>query len=201
MESAIYFNLGSDIIKENCNFAYYFNKTNIKPMVLDGRNKIVLANLLDDKHIVCNEIPVKIPSFPYVLVNRSVLGNGRIEAINNFLLESLAACNIAESKLVKNFMVNTAFVNYLDNLTETLQFPILLNWTTHEQTLLISLQSSDFNTDLLKAPKTLKDFVHQFWHKKEIFDLQERHYNGLDLADKNSHFNNYTIDIFLLLLL
>ena len=30
-ESAIYFNLGADIIKEHCNFLYYFNKTNIKP--------------------------------------------------------------------------------------------------------------------------------------------------------------------------
>ena len=33
-ESAIYFNLGSEIFKENGNFAYYFNKTDIKPAVL-----------------------------------------------------------------------------------------------------------------------------------------------------------------------
>ena len=90
------------------------------------------------------------------------------------------------------FTVNTAIVNYLDNLNETLQFPILLNWTTLEQTLPISLQSFDFNLDFLKA---LKDFAHQFWHKKEIFDLQERNNNGLDLANKNSFFNNYAIDI------
>ena len=45
----------------------------------------------------------------------------------------------------------------------------------------------------------LKDFLHQFQHKKKIFDLQERHNsnNGLDLADKNSFLNNYTVDIFL----
>ena len=36
-ESAIYFNLGSEIIKENCNFAYYFNKTDIRHVVLDGK--------------------------------------------------------------------------------------------------------------------------------------------------------------------
>ena len=34
-ESMIYFNLGSNSIKENCNFVYHFNKTNIKPTVLD----------------------------------------------------------------------------------------------------------------------------------------------------------------------
>ena len=33
---------------------------------------------------------------------------------NNFLLESLAACHNAKSKLVMYFMVNTACVNYLD---------------------------------------------------------------------------------------
>ena len=39
-ESAIYFDSGSDIMKENCNFAYYFNKPDIKPTVLDGGNKL-----------------------------------------------------------------------------------------------------------------------------------------------------------------
>ena len=107
----IYFNLGSYIIKENCNFAYYFNKTDIKCTVLDGGNKIILANWHDDKHIVCNvnnDIPVKITSFHYVLVNRCVLCNCGIEAENNFLLESLAACHDAESELIMYLMVNIA---------------------------------------------------------------------------------------------
>ena len=43
----------------------------------------------------------------------------------------------------------------------------MLNQTTHEQTLVISLHSFDFNSDLLKAPKTLQDLVYQFQHKKE----------------------------------
>ena len=38
--SAVYFNLGPDFMKENCNFAYYFNKTDITPTVLDGGNEI-----------------------------------------------------------------------------------------------------------------------------------------------------------------
>ena len=32
--SAIYFNLGSEIIKENCEFESHFNKTDVKPTVL-----------------------------------------------------------------------------------------------------------------------------------------------------------------------
>ena len=73
-ESAIYFNFGSDIIKENCNFSYYFCKTCIKPTVLDSENEIISANWSDNKHIVCNinnDIPVIIPSFPCGLVNRT----------------------------------------------------------------------------------------------------------------------------------
>ena len=122
MESAIYFNLGSDIIKENNNFAYYLNKTGLTPTVLGVGNEIILANWSDDKHMTCNinnDIPIKIPSHPYVLVNRSVLCNCRIEVENNFILESLATCHGAESKLVMYYMVNTAFVNHLDNLTES----------------------------------------------------------------------------------
>ena len=146
-----------------------------------------------------NDIPLKIPSHPYVLVNRSVWCNCGIEVENNFLLESLVACHNAESKLVMYFTMITAFANYLDNLTESFKLPLLLNRTTHEQTSPISLKSFEFDSDLLKAPKTLKDFVHQFQHKKEIFDLKERHNNNdLDLANKNFFFNNYTIGIFLL---
>ena len=43
-ESAIYFDLCIDIIKEDFNFTNYFNNTNIKPAVLYGGNKIILAN-------------------------------------------------------------------------------------------------------------------------------------------------------------
>ena len=100
-ESAIYFNLKTDIIKNNCNFNFYFNKTDIIPTVLDGGNEIVLANWPNDEHIICNinnNIPVKIPSHPYVLVNRSVLCNCGIEADNHYLLESIAASDNRDSK-------------------------------------------------------------------------------------------------------
>ena len=158
-------------------FAYYFNKTNIKPAVFDGRKKLFLANWPNNKHIefnINNDIPVKISSFPYVLVNQTLLCNCEIEAENLFLLESLAACHDTKFKPVMYFTVNTAFISYLDNLTNSEIFLFLLNWTTHEHTLPISLQSFDFNLDLLKSPKTLKDFVHQFQNKKQIFDLQKK---------------------------
>ena len=102
-------------------------------------------------------------------------------------------------KVVMYFTMNTAFSNYLDNLdnsTDSLKFPILLNRTTYKQTLPISLKLPEFDSELLKAPKTLKDFVHQFQYKKEIFDLQGRHTdNEVDMSNKIFFFNNYTVGI------
>ena len=129
----IYFNLDAETIKENCKFMFYCNKTDITPTVLDGGNEIILANWPNDKHIICNinnNIPIKIPFHPYVLVNRSVLCNCGIEVENHLLLESLAACQDTNSQLTMYFTVNTAFANYLDkfpNLTESLEFLIIRN--------------------------------------------------------------------------
>ena len=143
-KSVLYFNLYSETSKENCRFNFYYYKTDITPTRFDGGNEIILANLPSDKHIIYNinnDIPIKIPSHPYVLVNRSVLCNCSIEAKNHFLLESLAACQGINSKLVMYFKVNTAFVYYLNqfpNLTESLEFLIINNKTTFEQILPIS---------------------------------------------------------------
>ena len=177
----IYFHLSSDIIKKNCNFDIYYSKTDITPTVLYGGNKIILANWPKDKHIICsvnNDIPTKISSHPYILVNRSALCNCGLEVENHFLLESLAACHEANLKLVVNFRVNTTFINYLGefpNLTESLAFLIIKKKITFEQTLPISLNASKFDSNLLTTPMSLKDFIHQYNHRKEMFHLKDRH--------------------------
>ena len=86
-KSIIYFDFDPGVIKDNCKFALYYNKTGITPTVLDDGNEIILANWLDDKHIIChvnNDIQFEIPSHCYVLVNRSMLCNCDTEAENNF---------------------------------------------------------------------------------------------------------------------
>ena len=178
-ESAIYFNLNINIIKENCNFRFYYNKTDIIPTVLDGGNEIILANGPNDKHIICptnNNIPVKIQSHPYVFVNRSVLCNCSIEADNHYLLESVAVCDKRDPKLTMYFTINTAFVNYLEmfpDLTDSLQIPLIKNRTTYEQIIPITLNVSEFDRSLLHASTSLKDFIHGYIKRKEIFDLQK----------------------------
>ena len=41
--SAVYFNSNHNI-RENCDFYYYHNKTDVMPSVLDGGKQIILAN-------------------------------------------------------------------------------------------------------------------------------------------------------------
>ena len=202
-KSKIYFNLNSETIKENCKFKFNYNKTDITPTVLDGGNEIILANWPNNKHIIFNinnDIPIKVASHPCVLVNRSVLCNCGIEVENHFLLESLAACQDTNSKLVMYFTVNTAFINYLDkfpNLTESPESQIIKNKTTFEQILPISLNISKFDPTLLTASNDLKEFIHRYANDKEIFDWQERHDSMLLNTNKNFFSDYYIVDIFL----
>ena len=123
-ESAIYFNLTTDIIKSNCNFNFYFNKTDTTPTVLDAGDEIVLD---------------------YVLVNRSIWCNWGIEADNHFLLESIAACDIEGSNLVMYFTINMASANYIDILPNlTNPFQLIKDRTTYEPTLPYKLKYSRF---------------------------------------------------------
>ena len=141
--SAVYFNLEHEI-KQNCEFNFHFNKTDITPSVLDGGHQIILANWPSYKRIICthnNNIPVNIPSHPYVLLDRNILCNCDIEVKSNFLLESLAACSEHEKPdLEMYFVVNVTFANYLDQLNETINIPIESNWTHQTQVLPILLK-------------------------------------------------------------
>ena len=161
-ESAIYFNLTTDIIKDNCNFDFYYNKSDIMPTILDGGNEIILANWPNDKHIICNinnDIPVKIPSHPYVLVGRGILCNCGLEVDNHHLLESLAACNDKHTKLKMHFTINLAFTNYLNEMSNLTEHPpIDRDITEYEQILPIHLNvsSTNYNSSLHSRPSRLK---------------------------------------------
>ena len=139
------------------------------------------------------------------MVNRSVLCYCSIEAENNFLLESLPACHDMNTKLIMYFTVNTVFTNYINqfNLMEELEMPILINKSTSEFTLLVFLNKSTFDDTLLSAPLKLKEYIAQYKHEKEFFDLKERHdIDELDIEflHKNFFTNNFIIDTFVFII-
>ena len=191
-----------DIIRNNCNFDFYYNKTDVTPIVLDGGDEIILANWLNDKHIICNvnnDFPVKIPSHHYVLVNRSILCNWGIEVDNHHLLELLAVCDKKHTKLTMYFTINLAFPNYLHLMPNYMeQLTLNKDKTNHEQPLPVYLNISCFDNSLSHRTGKLKDFVHNYiWrtNDKEIFQLQKRHTTYTFSPYKN-FFLNKIVNIF-----
>ena len=199
--SAIYFNLKSDVIKANCEFWYYFNKMDMKPIVLDGGFQIILANWPNYRKIMCshnNNIPINIPGQPYVLMNRSILCNCYIEAESNFLLESLAACEGSETKtgLEMHFTINLAFVNYFNDMIEELGIPVSRNWTTQEQILPLSLETFEISSNLCNAPKTLQDLAVQYHNQRKILNKKEQETEDPEENSKfKSFLNSFLADI------
>ena len=167
--------------------------------------KLYMANWPSFKRIVCsthNNIPIEIPSHPYVLINRTVLCNCIIEAENNFLLESIAACDQERDDvdLEMYFLANTAFLNYFDELINTLYIPFFHNITRQEHVLPISLKSNDFDEQLLSAPKTLRELVKRYKQKKISFDKQHKaldNEKGDDIFIETSIFDHLAFNIFI----
>ena len=75
--SAVYFNSKHDI-KENCDFNYYYNKSNVTPSVLDGGHQIILVTWPNYKGIICtynNNISVNILSSICIIRQKHFVNN------------------------------------------------------------------------------------------------------------------------------
>ena len=195
-KSAIYFDSNAEIIKENCEFQYYYNKTDVKLSVLDGGNEIILTKWPKTKYVVCkdnHEYPIKVPRHPYVLLKRSVLCNCDKHAEDHSLLESIAACPGKQPAMTIYNTVNAIFMHYLHSFKEQLEVPSLdvnQTLTMQEPILPISLHSTPFDNKLLKAPETLKGLVQQCRQKGQILNIHKS-------KTKIKFFDNIAIDIFL----
>ena len=204
--SALYFQLDKQTIKDNCTFDYYYNKTDVKPSILGGGHEIDLANWPSFKRKICsthNNIPIEIPSHPYVLLNRTILCNCIIEVENNFLLESIAACDPEgdDADLEMYFMANMAFLNYFAGLINMLEAPFLHYITTQEHILPISLESDDFDKELLAAPETLRELVEKYKKKRLNFNKQHETLDKEDnIVIETSIFNHLAFKIFIFMM-
>ena len=188
--------------RNNCNFDFYYNKTDVTPTIVDGGDKIILANWPNDKHIICNvnnDILVKIPSHPSVLVNRSILCKCSIEGDSHHLLESLATCDSKQLKLIMYCTINLAFLNYLELIPNMTEHKTLnRDRTLREQPLPIYINILCYDTTQSDRSTKLKEFVQNYIcnnNDKEIFDLQRRHTRHTFSPNKN-FFLNKIVNIF-----
>ena len=117
-ESAIYYNLSKEVINEYCSFKYFYNTTAM-PSVLDGGPKILLANILTPKRLICtytSDMAHPVPSHDHVLVNRSILCNSHMESGLTYLLKSIAFCETASADYTMSFALNLAFLHMIQDL-------------------------------------------------------------------------------------
>ena len=94
-----------------------------------------------------------------------------------------------------------SFLNYFEELIDTLEAPFLHNIMTQEHILPISLESDDFDKELLAAPETLRELVETYKKRKLNFDRQ---HETLDKEDdtfiETSIFNHLSSKIFIFIM-
>ena len=131
-----------------------------------------------------------------------VLCNCIVEAESNFLLESIAGCDPESDStdLELYFVANTAFLNYFDELINTLDTPFLHNVTRQEHVLPISLESDDFDKESLSAPETLRELVEKYKQRKISFNKQHKTLDNEKEDDsfiETSIFDHLALNIFI----
>ena len=142
-ESAIFYNLTYSVVYSVCQFQYYYNITVI-PSVLDGGSHILLANMLSPKRLVCSHdfhMAHPVPSYPYVLVNRSLLCNCHLESGLTYLLQSLGSCS-PSNKFTMYFTINSAFNHYMSTFALSSKNVSSKQLLTHEPIFDIFLNDS-----------------------------------------------------------
>ena len=114
-ESAIFHNLTRDTSLQNCEFKYFYNTT-VLPSVLDGGFHILLANMLNDKRLICSHdqgLARSLPTSSYALVSRDILCHCHLQVGLTYILKNIATCNVTEHPTVE-YTVNLAFMDYFN---------------------------------------------------------------------------------------
>ena len=84
-----------------------------KAAIFDAGDTLLLSNLDKPWYLHCNEhnnVPIPIPAYDYIVINRSLLSDCQLQEGTEFLHESLASCSSAD-KVDRNmyFTINMAF--------------------------------------------------------------------------------------------
>ena len=90
--------------------------------------------------------------------------------------------------LEMHFTANLAFADYLDQLKETIDMPVIRNWTNQEQILPIALKPFEINSSLMQVPKMLKEYVNQYKEKWNYW-IYKRKPLKKNRVSKNSKFS------------
>ena len=181
-ESALFYNLESAFVKQNCQFKYFYNTTVI-PSVLDGGSEIVLANMLNEKRLICTYdqgLAKPLPASPYVLVDRRLLCHCHIQSGLTYVLKTIGSCNSTDQPVLY-YTVNLAFLNYFSNFLNGSD-NIPSNPMEDETVLPIAMEDfskdPDFPVycqDSSMFPTFLDQLVHVHYQKKLFLQTSRKH--------------------------
>ena len=172
-ESALFYDLDSALVRQSCKFRYYYNATVI-PSVLDGGSQIILANMLNEKRLICTYdqgLAKPLPSSPYVLVERTILCHCHIQSGLTYVLKNIGSCNTTVQPILY-YTVNLAFINYFASfLSDKAEIPSTPELT--ETTLPLAMedysQDPNFNIycqDTSQFPEYLDQLAHVHYQKQ-----------------------------------
>ena len=176
-ESAIFYNLTRVTILQNCEFKYFYN-ISVLPSVLDGGSHILLANMLNDKRLICSYdqgLARPLPTSSYALVSRDILCHCHLPIGLTYILKNIATCNITDQPTLE-YTVNLAFMDYFREFWGNSSLShVPVTPTLEEVTLPISMEDypSDpdymvYGSEVQSNPHTLRE-LSQLNYKKQLF--------------------------------
>ena len=177
-ESAIFYHLPRAIILQNCEIRYFYNTT-VLPSVLDGGSSIVLANMLNEKRLICSYdqgLATPLPTSSYALVSRDILCHCHLQVGLTYVLKSVVSCN-ASAVPVLQYTSNLAFLDHFHSFWSNNTIPLFPTWK--ETILPLSLEDfskdpdfSIYGKDRDASPTNMKALT-QLYYQKQLF-LQSR---------------------------
>ena len=179
-ESAIFYKLPREVILQNCDVKYYYN-TSALPSVLDGGSHLVLANMLNEKRLICSYdqgLATPLPTSSYALVSRDILCHCHLQVGLTYVLKSVVSCNISHTPVLQ-YTSNLAFLDHFHSLWHNYTISTLPSW--EEVVLPISLEdySQDpylpiYAKDSEAAPTNLRALSHLHYQKKLFLESRKK---------------------------
>ena len=136
--SALLFDSPQETVLQHCKIKVLYNGTTVRPAVLDGGNKIILANMAKDKELLCTVadpvglpypedssaiyFPRRLPKQTYLMLNREILCYCDIEANYHLVLQSIAGCPESNEPVVYEYTINQAFYTQFKELLDAVAY-------------------------------------------------------------------------------
>ena len=119
------------------------------PSVLDGGSHILLANMLNEKRLICSYnqgLARPLPTSSYALVSRDILCHCHLQVGLTYILKNIATCNVTDHPTLE-YTVNLAFMDYFNHFWGISSLShILTTPTVEEVTLPVAMK--DYSSDL-----------------------------------------------------